>query len=106
MKKICPRCGKLKSMMSWETYCFQCSKERELERQQEQIRQGEEVDTLSSDYVICPYCGNAFEPHTVDDAECFEEGDQKMQCFECGKTFILNTSVSFTWETERICNEN
>lgn len=106
MKKICKRCGKEKEMMSWENMCFQCRKEETLEKTQAAIREAapdESVDTWSDDYVICPYCGAAMETNLgyEDFPEIYEEGDHELECEECEKTFILNTHVSYSWETEK-----
>lgn len=101
MKKICARCGKLKEMFLWEDYCYQCEKEQALERQQENIRTGESVDTYSTDYVICPYCGDAIEV-MIEQDKYFTAGNSEQVCDECGKKFALNTEVSFSWQTERI----
>lgn len=104
--KICERCGKPKRMMSWERTCFQCMKEEDLERIQEAIAGAgpeEAVDTWSDDYVICPYCGEALETDVgyEDFQEIYEEGSHKLDCPECGREFILNTHVSYSWDTEK-----
>lgn len=104
--KICERCGKQKRMMSWERICFQCMKAEELERVQERVRAAEPdetPDTWSSDYVICPYCGEAMDTNVgyEDFPEIYEDGDHQVECPECGKVFTLETSVSYTWETRK-----
>lgn len=105
MKKICARCGKEKEItFSWETKCWKCQKEEALEEVQEAIKEGEEdVDTGSSDYVICPYCGEAIETcyGYEDFPELYEEGDNEIECPECEKTFIMNTSISYYYETRK-----
>lgn len=106
MKKICERCGKQKNMMSWERICFQCMKVENLEKQQTAIRNakpGEAIDTFSSDYVICPYCGEAIETNVgyEDFPEIYEEGTHKIECYECGRVFELFTRVSYSWETSK-----
>ena len=59
----------------------------------------DEIDTFSSDSIICPYCGNEIDI----DCETFEsrelEFEEEMKCWECGKTFIAQQSVSFSYET-------
>ena len=107
MQKICERCGQLKNMMSWEKKCYKCMKEEALEKIQQNIKDAEpdeEVDTWSDDYVICPYCGYAMETNVnyEDLSEIYEEGDHDVECPECEKCFRLTTSVSYSWETEKI----
>ena len=104
MKKICERCGKVKEMLSWQRFCYQCQIDANLEKTQQQIRDGEDdVDTYSSDYIICPYCGNAYDnKYGYDDfPEIYQEGDHEIDCDECGKTFILETIVSYSYETRK-----
>lgn len=104
MKKICKQCGKEKSMMSWEDTCFSCSKQNELERIQADIKSGEDINIISSDYVICPYCGHAHETcfGYEDFPEIYEEGSHEIMCDECEKEFQLETTVSYSWETRKV----
>ena len=53
---------------------------------------------------ICPYCGCALPTDLgyEDFPEIYEEGDHKLTCPECDKDFRLTTRVSYSWETERI----
>ncbi len=111
MKKICKRCGKEREMPSWETTCYKCIKLKALEQTQAAIREAEPdeyVSTWSDDYVICPYCGAAMETNVgyPDFPEIYEEGNHELECDECGKPFILNTRVSYSWETEKKDGEN
>lgn len=104
MKKICRICGKEKEMFSWEDICYACKMEEHLKRQQKAIRDGEEdADTFSSDFVICPYCGNALETcyGYEEFPEIYEDGDHEIECPECEKTFILETTISYYYETRR-----
>ena len=109
--KICERCGKNKVIFSWERHCWKCQKEVEKERIQSEIteaEEGEEVDTFSSDYVICPYCGNALETcyGYEDFPEIYEECNHTITCPECNKKFILNTSISYYYETHKKGEDN
>ena len=104
MKKICRICGKVAEMFSWEDLCYTCQKSEDLRKKQEMIREGgEDIDTFSSDYVICPYCGEALETDFGYDAfpEIYEDGEHEIQCPDCEKTFILETTISFYYETRR-----
>ncbi len=104
MIKACKRCGKQKEMMSWEDHCYQCVKEIELERAQQSIKSGDpSPDTYSTDYVICPHCGAAYEQLSYDEtSEMYDEGEHEVECYECGKTFLLHTYVSYAWETSKM----
>ena len=104
--RICERCGKPSRMMSWDRICFQCKKDEALERAQESVRTAdpeEEPDTWSSDYVICPYCGEAMDTDVgyEDFPEIYEDGTHEVECPECGRVFTLETSISYTWETKK-----
>ena len=106
MERKCCKCGKIFFGFSWDTNtkCYNCLKLENLEAIQMAIKDGDEdVDTYSSDYVICPYCGHAMEPDLgyADWPEIYEDGSHDTECPECGKTFTLSTSVSYSWETER-----
>lgn len=107
MQKICKQCGKIFYGLSWETTCYQCHVENDLKRIQKEIRTaepGEDVDTWSSDYVICPHCGYAIDARHLgwcDFPEAYEEGSHKIHCDECDKHFYLETSVSYDWRTEK-----
>lgn len=74
---------------------------------QEQIAAGDEdVDTYSTDYVICPYCGCAHETCLgyEDFPEIYEDGDHELECDECGKIFVMETTVIYSWQTRRADN--
>lgn len=103
MKKVCERCGKIETIYSWGSKCYSCMKIEELEKTQKLIMEEEDVDTGSSDYVICPYCGNATETcyGYEDFPELYEEGEHELECDECGKTFVLESSCSWWYETSK-----
>lgn len=106
MVKICKGCGKPAELLSWEIFCPTCLKEKELERIQQCIASGEEdPDTFSTDYVICPHCGAAYEQLSYDEtSEMYNEGIHDMECDECGKHFQLCTTVSYSYETTKSSN--
>lgn len=58
-----------------------------------------EIDTFS-DHIICPYCGNGLSGYD-DLPELYESGDHELECNECGKTFVLNTMISYFYETRK-----
>lgn len=106
----CKRCGKEKWLMDKTNMCVKCSQEveqekikREFDEFNEQAEPDEEFDTWSSDFVICPHCGYAI-PADVsyeDFPEIYEEGGHELTCPECNKDFILETSVSYSYETRK-----
>lgn len=58
----CKQCGK-KYNLAWMNggLCEECFRKQKLEEARQSIKEGE-PDTFSDDYIICPYCGEAFEP--------------------------------------------
>lgn len=102
---LCVRCKKKMTFFAWETMCYQCKKEHALEIAVEAIKNGEEdIDTGSDDYVICPYCGNAISTDYGYEyfPEFFIDGDHELTCEECGKDFVLETSISYYYETRKV----
>ena len=80
----CKMCGKYDEL-AWINggYCDDCFKLRELEKIRGSIEEGE-PDTFSSDYVVCPYCGNAIsDEDLVDYPELYEDGEHELLCDEC-----------------------
>ena len=91
-------------MFSWEDICCTCKRKEDIAKIQRQIKDNEEdVDTFSTDYVVCPYCGHAMDTcyGYEDFPELYEEGEHEIECGECEKTFILETMVSYSYETRR-----
>ena len=106
MKKICTLCGKEFIGCSWETECYSCKKKQYIGRQQANIRSGEDDDTFSSDGIFCPWCGEFFEDDLYDTFDdVYEEGEHEQTCPECGKKFNLTVNVSYSYETERLDND-
>lgn len=112
MKKVCECCGKnFTAWLPWDTKCFKCEKLERLKEIQDAIKEAEpneNVDTFSSEYVICPYCGNPMETNFgyEDFPEIYEEDDHEIECPECEKLFILNTHVSYSWDTKKLKSED
>jgi len=104
MSGICEKCGS-KTYFNWEKLCYTCSKEKARDEIISAIKEGDEdVDTGSSDYVICPYCGEYLETcyGYEDFPELYEEGEHKIDCPECEKTFKMESSCSWYYETSKI----
>lgn len=102
----CKMCGKYDEL-AWVNsgYCDECFKIHNLEKIRESIEEGE-PDTFSSDYVVCPYCGNAMSDEAlIDYPELYEDGEHELLCAECGKTFEVDTMVSYNWETHKMEEE-
>lgn len=49
----------------------------------------------------CPYCS-----HTIDTDERYEDGEDEIECGECEKKLILNTSISIDHEVQGDCRLN
>ena len=108
MKKICKICGEEKAMLPWENTCTACQRKEDLAQVQQDIRDGEtDADTSSSYYIICPYCGYAMDTcyGYEDFPELYEEGEHEIECPECEKTYIMETNISYNYETRRNDNE-
>nr|DAY96289.1 MAG TPA: Protein involved in formate dehydrogenase formation [Caudoviricetes sp.] len=98
----CKMCGKY-DKLAWVNggYCDDCFKLRNLAKIRESIEEGE-PDTFSSDYVVCPYCGDAIsDEDLIDLPECYEDGQHEITCDECGREFEVITYVSYSWKTSR-----
>jgi len=99
-EEICERCGKVFKSYMYETMCYKCQTEKNLEDIKAGILSGEETSTDCENDVICPWCGEVIE----DDCETsafYEDGTHVLQCPECDKEFALSTSVSYSYSTER-----
>jgi hypothetical protein len=98
--KSCERCGKTFNSYLYETMCYKCQKEKNLEDVKKSIVSGEKTSTYGEDDVICPWCGESIEAD-CESSEFYEDGDHVLQCPYCDKEFTLSTSVSYTYSTER-----
>ncbi len=108
--KKCERCGKNKTMFSWDTLCWECQQDVELENIKNQIQtteEGEEPKTCSNRYIICPYCGEANDSCdlSLDHPEIMIDGDHTITCQDCGEDFVVNSSVIYYFETYKIKQE-
>lgn len=51
--------------------------------------------------INCPYCNHGQEV-CHDDGEGYSEDEaHQMECYECEKTFVFHTSISFDYEPEK-----
>ncbi len=110
VKAKCRRCGKEKYVWQRDGICSKCHEELDQEKIKkdfdefyEEAEEGEEFDTFSDKYVICPYCGYAIPTDYgyEDFPEIYTEGDNDLTCPECEKDFVLETSVSYYYETKK-----
>ena len=98
--KPCERCGKAFNSYFYETMCYKCQTEKNLEDVKENILSGEATSTDCESDVICPWCGEAIEGD-CDTGEFYEDGTHVFDCPYCDKEFTLSTSVSYTYSTNR-----
>lgn len=104
MKKVCKCCGQDRLMLPWETVCCQCNEKKEIIAAKAAIAKGEEPETASIRWVICPYCGNGQDTSDgyTDFPEIYTEGEYDIECPDCGETFRLETWISRSYETRKI----
>ncbi len=99
MSKICKDCGKVFNGLSFEDECYTCRKDRYYKTIKQQLLDGEEDSTDCENEVICPWCGEIYE--IDDEYHLYEDGEHNLVCPNCEKRFLVNTSVSFSFSTER-----
>lgn len=99
----CKRCGKECNAWLNGGLCYDCLSEKHLEHIRESIIEGE-PDTLSDEYIVCPYCGAALEGNDtmIDFPELGEDGEHELECEDCGKKFKVESMVSVDWETSKM----
>lgn len=109
MKGICKRCNKEKYLWT-DGKCSQCHTEEKQEKIKtdfdefyEEAEEDEEFDTSSTEFVICPHCGYAIPTDLgyEDFPEIYEEGEHELDCPECEKKLILETQISYFYETRK-----
>lgn len=75
-----------------------CEKETDVKNRKKATSKGDadstDYYTKSKDYIICPWCGHAFEPYP--DVE-----DDEFECHECGKKFLLEVKWTATYSTKK-----
>ena len=97
MKKQCKICGKVAEMLSWEDECYICKKKQHMKDVLQDIQEGR--DTSCENEIYCPWCGTEIERCEMNEA--YNEGRYIIDCPECGKEFVLETSVSYSYSTSR-----
>ncbi len=105
----CKHCGKQKWIWEKDHLCSKCRRELEQKKIKnefddwDEAEEGQPFDTYSTDFVICPHCGYAIPTDLSyeDFPEIYEDGGHEITCPECDKDFILETSVSYSWETRK-----
>lgn len=106
----CKRCNKERWVWDADGICSTCHQEMKQEKIQKDFddfykdaEEGETFDTWSDEFVICPHCGYAIPTDLgyEDFPEIYEDGDHEIDCPECEKTFVLETAVSYSWETKK-----
>jgi hypothetical protein len=87
---------------SWEEHSKGLSKglfvgiSREGEAQQAKEREWEEKHE-NADTVVCPYCDYEYDEYE----NPYEDDEKEIKCENCGKTFICETNISYSWSTRR-----
>ena len=51
--------------------------------------------------IDCPYCGYSQEVNHDDDANYEESVTHQMDCYECEKTFVFTTCISFHYTPDK-----
>lgn len=97
--KLCRECGKPFEGEIWDSYCKECNERFEREERMEQAAAGEEI--WCSGNIICPWCDCEFEPD-FEDPDYYRDGDHIMKCPDCGKTYCLNVSISYSYTSCRV----
>ena len=52
------------------------------------------------DFVVCPYCDYEFEP--CDDEVPYEDGEEEIECPDCGKKFNCECYISYSYTTSKL----
>ena len=55
---------------------------------------------IAEDNIICPWCGSEWDADFEAEYYC-NEGEHTEICEECGKSFIIETEVSISYNTRR-----
>ena len=52
--------------------------------------------------IICPYCDEEQEFYGPDLDVFFSEGNHKLECYQCGEVFRVNTETRYVYEVEEM----
>lgn len=99
---ICKTCGK----EMWDGFydeCYSCRNKSCQDKIKEEISSGEEDSTFCEDDVFCPWCGEIYS--TDDDYDLYEEGEHELVCGECGKPFMADVTISYSYSTKKLDEE-
>lgn len=99
-KKMCISCGRAFDAFWHETMCYKCHVELYRNDIKNQILTGEHSSTECEENVFCPWCAEMIEGG-CEDHEFYEDGTHIYRCPECNKEFTLETSVSYSYSTQR-----
>lgn len=73
---------------------------KRIREEKELVLSEEDYEPYSTDDgYICPYCGE-FTP-VEDNYELYNDGDHTVYCSHCDKSFIVNTYVSYSFESRK-----
>lgn len=103
MKAKCEVCGKPIDVLSWDRkICYSCRKAEYAAEIKRQITSGEKTEVDCESEIYCPYCGEEIELEPCDDSDIlYCDGEHEVECPLCEKVFIVNTSVSYSYDTSR-----
>jgi hypothetical protein len=51
-----------------------------------------------ADTVVCPYCDYEYDSYD----NPYDEGEEELQCPDCGKQFNCSTNISYSWTTSKL----
>lgn len=56
-------------------------------------------------FIRCPKCNEVFEPIAFIDFDIYEEGEHDLDCPKCKHFFIIETTVTYTFESPALVDE-
>lgn len=95
----CPQCH------TWISSLFNTKKHKHLCTECEDLIQSNEEVSHSS-RLRCPSCKYSWEISDGEDYQCYEDGEHDVTCGSCGHEFVVNTSVSYTFTSPELVEDN